>query len=285
MNHCLQSTDCGEELLIDYKRMVLVLCSDPASQESKLGATGSIALKPTATCTQTGSAEVNAYDGAEEGDKFAGDCPGRRLAPVPVQPFIVSDGQTTYHVTAMDGEAETSSTGEFKSFTATLTGPEPEFELDVHVELAPFSGPGKGPEEIVFPTPEGFWLNAASLWSIGVSPKVKGALEAARSATGGRAVVTESRRLHEDKKEGATLGEFEKAGVMMHFLKVSRTGIHHMINEQRKQTSWGAVVANPMVAALVVVLALGAFRRFMWQKNGYVAPEEQDEETQPVTAE
>merc|ERR1719456_124160 len=95
--------------------------------------------------------------------------------------------------------------GDLKSFAATLTGPNPAFEVDVDVELAPFSGPGdKGPEQITFGTPT-VWLDAGSLWASGVSPSVKGALEAAKSATGGRAVVLQGRKLAADqgKKEGA----------------------------------------------------------------------------------
>jgi hypothetical protein len=283
MDKCLQGElDCDDELLVAYKKMVLVFCSDPASQESKLGGSGSIKLDPEAECTTPGKAVLNLYHGVSpaQGEVLASDCTpeGRRLsAPVAV---VVSDGEKSYAVSAMDTSEEKTSSGQPKSFTAVLTGPDPAFELDVTVELSAFSQ--GSPKEIVFPTPaNNFWLNAGSLWAIGVSPKVKGALEAARSAKGGRAVVlTHTRQLAEEgKKTGATLGDFEKASIAMHFLKLSRTGIHHMINEKRAQSSWGAVAGYPMVAALVVVAALGAFRTYLRMNKGYVAPEEQNDET------
>merc|ERR1719235_897986 len=169
--------------------------------------------------------------------------------------------------------------GDLESYTASLTGPDPAFELDFSLVLSPFAPPGpKGPEQLEFKTPE-TWLDAASLWTIGVAPKVQGALEAAKSAKGGRAVVLQTRQLAADRadKEGATFGDFEKANVAMHILKLSRTGIHYMINKQRAQSSWAPLVGHPMVVALLVVLALGACRSFLSQKKGYVAPEEQDE--------
>ena len=176
-----------------------------------------------------------------------------------------------------------SPTGDLKSFTTTLTGPDPAFELDIHTELSPFAPAGdKGPEAITFPTPT-FWLTASSLWTLGVAPKVGPALEAAKSATGGRTVVLDDRRLgaEEGKKE---FGEFEKASVALHVLKLSRTGIHRLIKKQREQNSWAALVGYPMVAALMVVVAMVAYRSFLRMKKGYVAPEEQDEETEGLRA-
>jgi hypothetical protein len=268
--------------------MVLVFCSEPGSQESKLGVAGNIVLQPDASCTQTGSETINAYSGADKKGKLAADCTpdSRRLKKV--DPFHVSDGEKIFTVSNVDTSAETSEiTGAPKSFTASLTGPDPAFELDVHLELSPFVEEKKGPAAIPFPVPANdFWLTAGLLWTIGVAPKVEGALEAARSATGGRAVALQSARqlAEEGKKEGATFGDFEKANVAMHVLKLSRTGIQHMRN-QRAQKSWVALVGCSMVAVVLAVLALGVCRRFLRQKKGYVAPEEQDEETLPVRSE
>jgi hypothetical protein len=290
MNSCLKGEYvCDEEIDGAYKRMVLVFCSEPGSQESKLGATGGVVLKPDASCTHTGTDTVNAYSGASEGDVLASDCTpdgtmphgGRRLDKI--EPFTVSDGEKTYHVSDVEESYEMTPGGDLKSFTASFTGPSPDFELDVHLELSHFANPGpKGPEQLSFKTPT-FWLNAASLWSIGVAPKVKGALAAAESSTGGRVVVLDDRRLGagEGKKE---FGDFEKANVAMHVLKLSRKGIHHLIKKQREQTSVVAFAGNVMVAAVLALLALGVCRRFLWQKKGYVAPEGLDEESIPALA-
>merc|ERR1719281_1583316 len=266
MNSCLKGEfTCDEEINGAYKRMVLVFCSMPASQESKLGASGGLELVPAAACTTTGDATVNAYSGASEGDVLASDCTpdgymphGRRLDAI--DPFTVSDGETSYHVSDVEESYEMTPSGDLKSMTMSFTGPDPAFELDVHLEMSHFTNPGdKGPEQLTFKTPE-FWLNAKSLWEIGVAPKVQGALEAAASSTGGRVVVMDDRRLGaEGKKES---GDFEKTNVAIHVLKLSRKGIHHLIQKQRETTSVLAFAGNVMVAAVLVLLALGVCRRF-----------------------
>merc|ERR1719201_2172890 len=287
MNSCLKGAfDCQDELTTAYKRMVLVFCSIPGQQESMLGSSGKIVLKPAASCTQTGSETVNAYSGADtsEGHVLAADCtPGRRLEKLD-EPFHVSDGEKIFTVSNVDAAVENSEvTGALKSFSATLTGPNPAFEIDILLELGKFTEEKKGPEAIPFP-PTNFYLNANTLWEMGVAPKVEGALEAARSAKGGRAIVVETpaRKLaaEEGKKE---LGDFEKATFAIHALKHARMGIKHM-HKQRAQKSWVSLVGYSMVAALLVVLALGVCRRFLRQQKGYVAPQEQEEETQALRA-
>jgi hypothetical protein len=173
------------------------------------------------------------------------------------------------------------SKGDIKSFTASVTGPNPTFEIDVHVELSPFDGPGKGPSSIEFQEPpKNFWLNVLSLWKIGVAPKVKGAIATAKDPAGGKAVHAETRRLTPDKQ--GKLGDFEKATVATHVLKLSHAGIHHMIFKKRAQMSLLALLGYSLGAVLLVVLAVGACRSFLRQKKGYVAPEEHDEETQAL---
>jgi hypothetical protein len=284
MNLCLNEetaklpAKCAEEDLISYKKMVLVFCSDPASQESKLGETGNIVIKNVLTC---------ATPSTSGGAVLASDCTeddGRRLEQAGIGPFAVSDGTTTFTASSVDYSHETDTFGVPKSLTASLTGPDPAFELDVKVELSPFKSlHGKVTDEIEFQEPAGkFWLNTLTLWQIGVSPKVKGAIAAAKAATGGVAVTTAARQLTPDKEEGktagATLGDFEKATVATHVLKLSQTGIHHMILKKRAQMSWLALLGYSLGAVLLVVLALGACRSLLHQKKGYVAPEDQDEE-------
>jgi hypothetical protein len=229
----------------------------------------------------------------DDGEVLASDCtPDRRLGGRLHRRLesgstvygTVSDGEKLYHVTDVEDSYEMSPSGDLKSFTASLTGPDPAFEFDFHVELSPFSpSPPKGPEEIPFKTPT-FWLNAGSLWTLGVAPKVGPALEAAKSTKGGRTVVLDDRRLGAEDGKKQEFGDFEKASVALHVLKLSRTGIHHLIKKQREQNSWAALVGYPMVAALMVVLALVAYRSFLRLKKGYVAPEEQDEETEGLRA-
>jgi hypothetical protein len=264
--------------------MVLVFCSMPGSQESALGYTGQLALKPAASCTQTGTDTVNAYSASgTEGHSLATDCSPdtRRLEEVH---FPVSDGEKVYTVSNVDPVVEMSEvTGSLKSFSATLTGPDPTFEIDILLEASPFMEEPKGPEAIVFP-PSQFWMSSEMLWEMGVAPKVEGALEAARSATGGRAIAVSSARklsAEDGKKEEATFGDFEKATVAIHVLKHARTGVKHYHKHLAKK-NWMSLVGYSMVVAVLAVLALGVCRRFLRQTKGYVAPQEQDEETMPM---
>merc|ERR1719420_1657423 len=106
-------------------------------------------------------------------------------------------------------------------------------------------------------------------------------LVAARSSTGGRAVVLQQGRQLEGKKEGATFGDFEKANVAISIMKLSRKGIQHVKN-QKMQKGWMEFVGYSTAVALLVVLALGVCRNFLKQNKSYVAPQEQDDEHLPV---
>jgi hypothetical protein len=278
MDLCMYSsaadTQCEEEELISYKKMVLVFCSEPGSEESLLAETGNIAIKPTMTCAQGGTAVLDPVHGvappSSAGHVLASDCtaPARRLGDKIL--FNVSDGATTFGVSSIDYSDEKDALG-LKSMTVELTGPNPAFEVDAHIEFDEV----KAPTGIVFPKPfNDYWLNTDLLWKIGVVPKVAEALAAAKSPDGGKAVEM-TRRL-----TASTLGDFEKANIAMHVLKVSQNGIHHMILKERTQMSWVALAGYSSCAVLLVALALGACRGFFMKTKGYttmVAPEEDDE--------
>jgi hypothetical protein len=303
MDLCLykDEKECAEEELVSYKKMVLVFCSDPASELSQLGDTGNIAIKNAHSCASAGAAVFNAYHGvsppASEGHVLATDCtpvtpakPGaRRLAAKEIYPFSVSDGKAVFTATSVDDDYAFSPTGDLETVMASFTGPNKNFELDLKVELSPFALPtAAGADAIIFPKPANdFWLNSATLWKIGVTPKVAGAILAAKSPTGGKAVgrrltATSQSETVQGKQEDAKLGDFEKASLALHVLKHAHSGIHHILEKETAEMSWGALIGYSTVAALLVVLALGACRSFLRQKKGYVAPEEQEEETQAL---
>jgi hypothetical protein len=207
----------------------------------------------------------------------------------------VTDGSTSFDVSSLTCSTDKSNLGDLKGVSVSLTGPNKDFELDVDVQLSSFL-PGAYPP-MPDPTKEtnGYWLDAATLWTIGVVPSFKDKVQMAKSPDGGKAITLQTRRLTEkdikDKRKGIALEDFEmmKMGVAKHVLKLSQAMInemtdvngdmHHM--HEKKQRAWlssGAVVGCSVIAALVV-LKIGV--NLSRQKKGYtamaVAPEEQDD--------
>jgi hypothetical protein len=286
MDTCLGgSSACTEEETIAYKRMVLVFCSEPASQEAKLGETGNLALFPPMSCSTPGAAVLDPVSGvkpgASSGETLANGC--RRLEGEEDQArrledkilFPVSDGATVFGVSnvAYDSDKEGL---DMKSLSVKLTGPEPDFEIDVDVDFDKFGESDTPSKVIEFPKEATMWLNTDMLWEIGVAPKVAEAVAAAKGPEGGMAVQM-TRKL-----KGVSLGDFEKASVMLHVLEFSHKGIHHVLLKERAVKSWVALAGCSSVALVLAALALGACRNFMMKQKGYttmVAPEAEDEET------
>lgn len=279
-NHALM---CTQQTLIAHKKMVLVYCSYPGSQESKMGSMGLFSINTTATCAYQGNALLNPVTGASStdgGDIALASCDrttGRRLDEKELAArrlkedlFTVSDGRRNFTVSSVDYAAEKDSEGELTSVSASLTGPEPAFEFDVRVDFSPFYDP-KLP---VMPDPtkehNGYWFDAELMWAIGVMPQVKEAMQMAKAPSGGRAVLLQGRRLAARKRKlkGALIADLEKARVAMYVMKVSQDGVEHLLEKREHATGRTAMLGTGLAAVLLVVSALGVCRRFVAHAPG-----------------
>jgi hypothetical protein len=309
MEACLYQHElrCTQQTLIAHKKMVLVYCSYPGSQESKMGTTGTFAINTTATCAYQGNALLNPVTVASSksaGDPTLASCDrttGRRLDEKELAGrrlsknlFSVSDGRRNFTVSSVDYSAEQNSDGELTSVSASLTGPEPAFEFDVRVDFSPFHDPQL--PAMPDPTKEhnGYWFDAELMWAIGVIPQVKQAMTMAKAPSGGRAVLLQGRRLASElklsKKKGALIEDMEKARVAMYIMKVSQDGVERLLEKREGLTNWQPILGSCMAAVLLVVLALGACRRFRQAggsgyKNMRRAAAELDEETEAMLME
>lgn len=118
---------------------------------------------------------------------------------------------------------------------------------------------------------------------MGVAPNVADAIVTAKTPGDAQAVKVQGSRKLAAKQRGTGENlEAAKMGIALRVLKLSQRGVHHIVKKQQlAQSRWVAVAGTSMAAVLLVVFALGA-RGLLRSKQDYVAPAEQEEESQPL---